>query len=83
MDPVDGVEDELGGAGAWVGRCSDADATVCIHGYGGDRKRGTREVAGEALEALVLVGHDDLFSVHGESRVRPRMHEVVSVTGSP
>ena len=83
MDPFAGIEDELCGAGAWVGRGGDANTAMCILGYGGDRKRGTREVAREALEALVLVGHDDLFSVHAEARVAPASERLGEVLGEP
>ena len=67
VDPIEDIEDYNGFARHWMGRGSDANATIGGLGDGTKPNRSTGEVEGEFFELLWFVVKDELVSIDGKA----------------
>jgi hypothetical protein len=71
VDPVEGIEETKGGAGAGIGRCGDLEHSVVASADAIGGKRGPGYVAGEPVELLGILRRERFSGEHGKSGMHP------------
>jgi hypothetical protein len=71
VDPVEGIEETKGRAGAGIGRCGDLEHSVVSSADTIGVKRGAGYVAGEPVELLGILRRERFSGEHGKSGMHP------------
>ncbi len=74
MDPVEGIEQANGGAGAGIWRCRDLEQSAMAADAIG-RKRGAGDVASEPLELVGILQGDSLSGKKRRTRDAPKRED--------